>query len=428
MTDEMYSKIRNFSKVTYLFFCLERDLRNRSHYPALWALMISAYGIGTTEFVAVGILPNISLDMGISIPMAGLVVSMYALGATIGAPVLTALTGRVPRKTLLLSLMALFTIGNVIAALSTTYELLLTARVVTAFAHGVFFAVAATIAASLVPIDRRATAIAMVFSGLTIAIATGAPIGTFVGQQWGWRATFWMVAGLGLLSFIGTAALLPRTIQVDRPGRLSDQVEVLGSGRLLIAFAMNLFGYGGTFVAFTYLAPLLEQVSGFSSNRISQILFLYGLSVIVGNVIGGRVANRDPVPMLVKMFTLQALGLLVFSFTAHSQWGTLVTLAFLGGLCFANVPGLHLYVVQLAQKHRPDGVDVASALNIAAANLGIALAAFIGARVVDSQLGLEATPWVSALLVAVALLLTLWSGLLDRRAIHANNVREHHAH
>ncbi|MDA4138656.1 MFS transporter [Xanthomonas hortorum pv. vitians] len=390
--------------------------------------MISAYGIGTTEFVAVGILPNISLDMGISIPMAGLVVSMYALGATIGAPVLTALTGRVPRKILLLSLMALFTIGNVIAALSTTYELLLTARVVTAFAHGVFFAVAATIAASLVPIDRRATAIAMVFSGLTIAIATGAPIGTFVGQQWGWRATFWMVAGLGLLSFIGIAALLPRAIQVDRPGRLSDQVKVLGSGRLLIAFAMNLFGYGGTFVAFTYLAPLLEQVSGFSSNRISQILFLYGLSVIVGNVIGGRVANRDPVPMLVKMFTLQALGLLVFSFTAHSQLGTLVTLALLGGLCFANVPGLHLYVVQLAQKHRPNGVDVASALNIAAANLGIALAAFIGARVVDSPLGLEATPWVSALLVAVALLLTLWSGLLDRRAIHANNVREHHAH
>ncbi|QNM60350.1 MFS transporter [Xanthomonas hortorum] len=403
-------------------------MKNRSHYPALWALMISAYGIGTTEFVAVGILPNISLDMGISIPMAGLVVSMYALGATIGAPVLTALTGRVPRKILLLSLMALFTIGNVIAALSTTYELLLTARVVTAFAHGVFFAVAATIAASLVPIDRRATAIAMVFSGLTIAIATGAPIGTFVGQQWGWRATFWMVAGLGLLSFIGIAALLPRAIQVDRPGRLSDQVKVLGSGRLLIAFAMNLFGYGGTFVAFTYLAPLLEQVSGFSSNRISQILFLYGLSVIVGNVIGGRVANRDPVPMLVKMFTLQALGLLVFSFTAHSQLGTLVTLALLGGLCFANVPGLHLYVVQLAQKHRPNGVDVASALNIAAANLGIALAAFIGARVVDSPLGLEATPWVSALLVAVALLLTLWSGLLDRRAIHANNVREHHAH
>ncbi|MEG1681912.1 MAG: MFS transporter, partial [Stenotrophomonas sp.] len=260
--------------------------------------MISAYGIGTTEFVAVGILPNIAMDMHISIPMAGLIVSMYALGATVGAPVLTALTGRVPRKMLLLSLMMLFIAGNVIAAFSANYAQLLTARVLTAFAHGVFFAIGATIAASLVPRDRRATAIAMVFSGLTIAIATGAPIGTLVGQHWGWRATFWMVAGLGLLSLIGIAALLPGSIQVDRPGRLTDQIKVLGSGRLLLAFAMNLFGYGGTFVAFTYLAPLLEQVSGFASNRIGQILFLYGVSVVIGNAIGGHLANRSPVPLL----------------------------------------------------------------------------------------------------------------------------------
>ncbi|WP_455550585.1 MFS transporter [Brenneria goodwinii] len=399
----------------------------RSHNPALWALMLSAYGIGTTEFVAVGILPNIALDMGIDIPVAGLVVSLYALGATVGAPVLTALTGRVPRKTLLLALMALFTIGNMVAATSVNYGALLGARVVTAFSHGVFFAIGATISASLVPHDRRASAIAMVFSGLTIAIATGAPIGTLVGQQWGWRTTFWMVAGLGLISFIGIALLLPRTINVDRPGSLRDQAKVLSSGRLLIAFSMNLFGYGGTFVAFTYLAPLLEQISGFQSSSIGKILFLYGLSVIAGNIIGGRIANLKPIPVLVVFFTLQALGLLIFSFTAYSQVGTLITLAFLGGLCFANVPGLHLYVVQLAQKHRPKGVDVASALNIAAANLGIALASFIGARVVASPLGLQATPWVSALLVVVALLLTVWSGFLDRKALAENNGWKHDA-
>lgn len=390
-------------------------MSTRSYYPALCALMISAYGIGTTEFVAVGILPNIANDLSISIPNAGLVVSLYALGATFGAPILTALTGRFPRKTLLLILMSIFTVGNIIAATSTSYTMLLAARILTAFSHGVFFAIGATIAASLVPCDRRASAIAMVFSGLTIAIATGVPIGTFVGQLWGWRATFWLVAIIGLLSFLGIAKLLPWNIEVDKPGRLRDQANVLSSGRLLIAFCMNLFGYGGTFVAFTFLAPLLEEVSGFSSHSVGQILFLYGLSVIIGNIIGGRVANRDPIPILIIMFALQALGLLLFSFTVHTQIGTLATLAILGGLCFANVPGLHLYVMQLAQKYRPEGVDVSSALNIAAANLGIALAAFIGGYVVDSPLGLKATPWVSALLVIVALILTLLSSYLDRR-------------
>lgn len=390
-------------------------MKARSYYFALGALMISAYGIGTAEFVAVGILPNIASDMGVSIALAGLVVSMYALGATVGAPVLTALTGGIARKTLMLALMGLFTLGNVVAACSASYELLLAARILTAFAHGVFFAIGATIAASLVPQDQRAWAIALVFSGLTLAIATGVPIGTFVGQHWGWRATFWMVAALGTLSLFGVAKWLPREITVDRPGRLREQISVLSSGRLLIAFAMNLFGYGGTFVVFTYLAPLLEQVGGFSPGRVGQILFLYGLSVMAGNVVGGRLANHRPVPVLVCMFALQAIALLIFSVTAHSQTGTLMTLAILGGLCFANVPGLHLYVVQLAQKHRPGGVDVASALNIAAANLGIALASLIGARVIDSPLGLEATPWVSAMLVGVALVLTLWSGLLDRQ-------------
>lgn len=368
-------------------------MQPRSHPLALTALMVSAYGIGTAEFVAVGILPDIAADMGVTIAQAGLVVSMYALGATVGAPVLTALTGGVARKTLMLALMCLFTLGNVVAACSASYEWLLAARILTAFAHGVFFA--------------------MVFSGLTLAIATGVPIGTWVGQQWGWRTTFWMVAGLGTLSLLGVAKGLPREIRVDRPGNLREQISVLGSGRLLMAFAMNLFGYGGTFVAFTYLAPLLEQVSGFSASRVGQILFLYGLSVIVGNMVGGRLANRRPVPVLAGLFTLQALALLIFSVTAHSPTGTLMTLAILGGLCFANVPGLHLYVVQLAQKHRPGGVDVASALNIAAANLGIAFASFVGARVIDSPLGLPATPWVSALLVGVALALTLLSGWLD---------------
>jgi multidrug resistance protein len=382
---------------------------------ALFALTIAAYAIGTTEFVIVGLLPTVAGDLGITLPLAGLIVSVYALGVTFGAPVITALTGRLPRKTLLLGLMGLFILGNSAAALSPNYELLLVARVLSAFAHGVFFSVGATIAAELVPADRRASAIAMMFMGLTVAIVTGVPLGTFIGQSFGWRATFWAVAVLGVIAFAGIAVLLPATLSRVAPARLMEQLRVLGSGRLLLAFAMTALGYGGTFVTFTYLASMLEQVTGFAASSVSLILVLYGAAIAAGNLVGGRVADRDPVRALTVLFALQAVALLLFSFTAVSPTWALVTLAAMGFLSFANVPGLQLYVVQLAQRHRPGAVDVASALNIAAFNLGIALGAWIGGLVVDSPLGLGATPWVGALLVAGALGLTIWSSALDRR-------------
>ncbi|ADH90450.1 major facilitator superfamily MFS_1 [Ancylobacter novellus DSM 506] len=382
---------------------------------ALFALTIAAYAIGTTEFVIVGLLPTVAADLSIDLPLAGLIVSVYALGVTFGAPVLTALTGRVPRKALLLSLMALFIVGNAAAALSPSYAPLLAARVVSAFAHGVFFSVGATIAADLVPADRRASAIAMMFMGLTVAIVTGVPLGTFIGQSFGWRATFWAVSGLGVVAFLGLAALLPSNLSRAAPARLIDQVRVLGSGRLLIVYGMTALGYGGTFVAFTYLASILEQITGFASSSVSLILVLYGLAIAAGNLMGGRFADRDPVKALTYLFLAQAAVLALFTFTAPSPWLALPTLAALGFLSFANVPGLQIYVVELAKKVRPGAVDVASALNIAAFNLGIAIGAWVGGRVVASPLGLDATPWVGALIVAGALALTIWSGALDRR-------------
>ncbi|MBT1159033.1 MFS transporter [Aminobacter anthyllidis] len=381
----------------------------------IFALTIAAYAIGTTEFVIVGLLPTVAKDLQITLPLAGLIVSVYALGVTFGAPVLTALTGRIERKPLLLGLMALFVVGNVAAALSHSYELLLVARVLSAFAHGVFFSVGATIAADLVPENRRASAIAMMFMGLTVAIVTGVPLGTFIGQTFGWRATFWGVSLLGVIAFAGIAALLPSTLNKAAPSSLLDQVRVLGSGRLLLVFAMTALGYGGTFVTFTYLASILEQVTGFQASSVSLILVLYGLAIAIGNIAGGRIADRNPVKALTVLFALQAAVLVLFSFTAVSPMWTLVTLAGLGFLSFANVPGLQLYVVQLAREHRPGAVDVASALNIASFNLGIALGAWIGGMVVASPLGLGATPWVGAVLVAGAFVLTVWSGARDRR-------------
>lgn len=381
---------------------------------ALFALTIAAYAIGTTEFVIVGLLPTVARDLQITLPLAGLIVSVYALGVTIGAPVLTALTGRVPRKALLLGLMALFVAGNAAAALSPGYEMLLVARVLSAFAHGVFFSVGATIAAGLVPENRRASAIAMMFAGLTVAIVTGVPLGTLIGQSFGWRATFWAVAALGVVAFAGVALLLPRGIGMAPPARLLDQLRVLGSGRLLLVFAMTALGYGGTFVTFTFLTPILEDITGFQPSSVSLILVLYGAAIAVGNLVGGRIADRDPVRALAVLFALQVLVLVALTFTTGNKPAILITLTAMGFLQFATVPGLQLYVVQLARRYRPDAVDVASALNIAAFNLGIAIGAWIGGLVVTSTLGLGATPWVGAILVAGAMALTLRSGALDR--------------
>ncbi|MCR6629240.1 MAG: MFS transporter [Magnetospirillum sp.] len=383
---------------------------------ALYALTIAAYAIGTTEFVSVGLLPIIARDFSISLPAAGLIVSIYALGVTFGAPVLTALTGRMERKPLLIVLMLLFMAGNVLAALSPSYEALLAGRVLSAFAHGVFFSVGSTIAADLVPANRRASAIALMFMGLTVAIVTGVPLGTYIGQVFDWRATFWAVAGLGAVALAGIAALLPGELAKSPPATIMDQIRVLGSGRLLLIFAMTALGYGGTFVTFTYLSPILETISGFSATSVSLILVLYGAAIAVGNISGGRIADRNPVKALTGLFLAQALVLLIFTFTAPSAIAALLTLAALGFLQFANVPGLQLYVVQLAQEHRPGAVDTASALNIAAFNLGIALGAWLGGEVVAApDFGLSATPWVGAIMVAAALVLTYWSGVLDSR-------------
>ena len=382
---------------------------------ALIALTIAAYAIGTTEFVIVGLLPTVASDLHITLPLAGLIVSVYALGVTFGAPILTALTGRLERKPLLLGLMALFIAGNMVAASAPSYEILMIGRVLSAFAHGVFFSVGATIAADLVPENKRGSAIAMMFMGLTVAIVTGVPLGTWIGQNFGWRATFWAVSAIGLVALVGIAALLPRALQKAEPASLMDQLRVLGSGRLLIVYGMTALGYGGTFVAFTYLTPILQDITGFAEGSVSYILVLYGIAIAIGNIVGGRISNDNPVRALTVLFVLQAIVLVMFSFSAVSPFFTLMTLAALGFLQFANVPGLQLYVVQLAKEYRPGAVDVASALNIAAFNLGIALGAWLGGVVVESQLGLIATPWVGAILVGGALVLTVLSGVLDRR-------------
>ncbi|HAD40568.1 MAG TPA: MFS sugar transporter [Plesiomonas shigelloides] len=382
---------------------------------ALLALTLSAFAIGTTEFVIVGLIPTMANDLQVSLPSAGLLVSLYALGVAIGAPVLTALTGKWNRKSVLLGVMSLFVIGNLLAWQAPGYPTLVVARILTGLAHGVFFSIGSTIATGLVPKEKAASAIAIMFTGLTVALVTGVPLGTYIGQQFGWQSTFLIVALLGLIALLGSMLLVPRNLPQPPATKLVAQLKVLTQPRLLLVYAITAFGYGGTFTAFTFLAPILEQVSGFSTHMISLIMLVYGGSVAVGNLWGGKLADKmGPIKALTLIFTGLAAILRVFNITAFNPLAAVATILIWGAFAFGNVPGLQVYVVKLAERYTPDAVDVASGLNIAAFNVGIALGAWGGGMIV-AKAGLMHTPWVGALVVLVALLLTRISGYLDKK-------------
>ncbi|CBV41171.1 MFS transporter [Halomonas elongata] len=395
---------------------------------ALFALTLSAFAIGTTEFVIVGLVPTIAQDLGVSLPSAGLLVSLYAVGVAIGAPVLTALTGRFNRKWVLLGLMALFIAGNLLAWRAPGYESLIVARVLTGLAHGVFFSIGSTIATGLVGKDKEARAIAIMFTGLTVALVTGVPLGTWIGQHLGWRATFLAVSGLGLLALLGSALLVPGNLERAAPAGITRQFRVLAQPRLLLVYAITILGYGGTFTAFTFLAPILENISGFGSGAVSLIMLVYGASVAVGNLYGGMLADRlGAIRALTWIFGGLASLLLIFSVTAGHPIAAVLTILVWGAFAFGNVPGLQVYVVQLAERHVPESVDVASGLNIAAFNIGIALGSVIGGRVVDAM-SLTDTAWIGALIVVLALIATRWSGALDARRSSPLDGPEHPPH
>ncbi|QDS34355.1 MFS transporter [Brevibacillus brevis] len=380
---------------------------------ALLALAISAFGIGTTEFVIVGLLSTVAHDLKVTITLAGLLISGYALGVAIGAPIMTALTSRIPRKALLMLLMIVFVVGNSAAALSSSFAILIIARFFTAFSHGVFFSIGSTIAADLVPENKRASAIATMFTGLTVATVTGVPLGTFIGQMFGWRATFWGVAILGVIALISTAILVPSNLKKAKPASIKDQVKIITNLPLLLVFAITALGYGGTFVTFTFLGPILEEITGYQASAVSLILLVYGIAVAIGNTVGGKAADKNPIKALRWMFIIQAIILIILTFTAPFKWVGTLTIMLMGLLAFMNVPGLQVYVVQLAEKYVPSAVDVASAINIAAFNLGIAIGAFVGGIIVDT-IGLIHTPWVGGVMVLGAALLTLISSKLEK--------------
>lgn len=380
-------------------------LSNHQSILALLALAISAFAIGTTEFISVGLLPLIAEDLEISVTTAGLTVSLYALGVTFGAPILTSLTTSMSRKLLLLLIMFIFIIGNSIAAFATNISVLLIARVLSAFSHGVFMSIGSTIAANLVSEERRASAISIMFSGLTVATITGVPIGTFIGQQFGWRIAFFIIVVIGVIALIANSLLIPSSLPKGTRTTFHDQFKLLTNGRLLLLFIITALGYGGTFVVFTYLSPILQNITGFQEGTVALILLGYGIAIAIGNMIGGKLSNRNPIKALFYMFIVQAVILFSLLFTAPYKSLGLITIFLMGLLAFMNVPGLQVYVVILAERFVPTGVDVASAINIASFNAGIAIGAYLGGIITDT-IGLIHTSWMGALMVIIAAILS----------------------
>lgn len=381
---------------------------------ALLALAISAFAIGTTEFISVGLLPLIANDLEIPVTTAGLTVSLYALGITIGAPILTSLTSSMSRKSLLLWIMVIFIIGNGLAASATSIGVLLVARVISALSHGIFMSIGSTIAADLVPENKRASAISIMFTGLTVATVTGVPFGTFIGQQFGWRMAFILIIVVGVIAMIANSILVPAALRKGTKTSFTDQIKIVTNSRLLLVFIITALGYGGTFVVFTYLTPILQEITGFKEGTVAVILLGYGIAIAIGNMIGGKAANKNPIHALFYMFVAQALVLFILLFTAPFKIAGLITIFLMGLFAFMNVPGLQVYVVMLAERYVPAAVDVASALNIAAFNAGIAMGSFLGGFITDS-IGLIHTTWIGALMVLGAVFLTGWSRRLEQK-------------
>lgn len=372
----------------------------------LWSLAISAFAIGSTEFISVGLLPLLVNSFNVTLSVASLTVSVYAFGVMIGAPVLTMLTTQWNRHTLMAGLMLVYIIGNVLAASATNFFWLLAGRIIAALVHGLFMSVSSVIAADVVAPSKRASAIAMMFTGLTVATVTGVPLGTFIGQHFGWRMSFLFLALIGLISMIANWVLVPRNLPIGGKIKFGSIGKLITDKKILLALLLTVFGYGSTFTSYTYISPILSQLMHFSADNIVIILIAYGLMVAIGNTIGGRVADANPVTALGWMFSLLTVSLVLLGIFIHLKWLGLLMTLFLGLFAFMNVPGEQLLIVQLAEKSHPKDIGLASALNISAFNIGIMVGSGLGSQVVQlSSLGW--TPYAGAIMGVIAVGLTL---------------------
>lgn len=380
------------------------DGSRRSRTPrSLYALTIGAFGIGTTEFVIMGLLLQVAGDLHVSLPAAGLLISGYALGVFLGAPVLTILTDRWPRKQVLLALMGIFILGNAVCALAPNYPLLMIARLITSLTHGTFFGVGAVVATGLVPEDRKASAISTMFNGLTFATLIGVPAGAWLGLHFGWRSTFWAVAVLGIVGLISIALLVPADRSARGKSSFAADFKAITHPQVLLGLLMTVLSWAGVFAVFTYIQPMLTRLTGFSEAAVSPILLLFGAGMIAGNALGGKFADRKLTATLLGTLIFLTVVLGLMTFALHLKILAALFVGLLGVAAFATVAPLQLSVL----RHAAGSQTLASSLNIGAFNFGNAIGAWLGGLVIGRGLGLGSVPGVAALLalsaVAVAL-------------------------
>ncbi|MDI6023362.1 MFS transporter [Leucobacter sp. UT-8R-CII-1-4] len=384
----------------------------------LIALALGAFGIGLTEFVIMGLLPEVAIDLGVSEAAAGWLISGYALGVVVGALALTAATTKLPRKPVLLGLVLLFIVGNLVTAIGSGYELAMAGRVLAALSHGAFFGIGAVVAADLVAPDKKAGAIAIMFTGLTAANVFGVPFGTFLGQQFGWRSTFWVISAIGVIALIGIALLVPAGKQ-QAPTTAGQQAAELGlqgelrafrSVQVWLSLIVTVLAFGGMFGAFTYIAYTLTEVSGFASTTVPWLLVLFGVGLLIGNWAGGKLADRSIDGTLLVFVSSLTLVLASFSLLAGSPIATTVLLFMMGGFGFGTVPPLQARIMHFAGS----APTLASGANIAAFNLGNALGAWAGGIGIAAGLGYTAPIWIGSIMTLAAVIVMIFAAVTAR--------------
>ncbi|MFI8853338.1 MFS transporter [Streptomyces sp. 891-h] len=376
---------------------------------ALLALAVGAFGIGTTEFVMMGLLPNVADDLGTSVPTAGYLVSAYALGVVLGAPLLTTLGARVPRKLMLLLLMGLFTLGNLASALAPGFGTLLAGRVLAGLPHGAFFGVGAVVAARLVREGRAARAVATMFLGLTVANIVGVPGGTALGQQLGWRATFVVVTLIGLAAMTALALLVPR-MPLEHQGGVRHELRALGNRQVVLGLLTAVFGFGGVFAVYSYLASMMTEVTGLAETSVTWVLALFGIGMTLGTLVAGPLTDRAPRRTLYAALGLMAVLMVTFHFAAPVKWAALTLVGLLGAVGFLITTPVQMLVMRAAAQ----APTIASASNHSAFNLANAGGAWLGGVVIAAGWGWMSPTLVGAALALAGLAIAVTAGMLDR--------------
>lgn len=369
---------------------------------AIFALAIAAFAIGTTEFVTTGLLSNLAHAFHISISMAGLVTSGYAIGIVIGGPFITAATIQLPRRHLLIILLVLFVIGSILSALAPSFEILLLGRVLSAFSHGAFFGVSSVVATSLVPSSKKSSAIAWMFSGLTLANVLGVPMGTLLGQHFGWRAPFLVIAALGMIGVFSIWKFIPRKLDVPKTN-FKVEIKAFTTPKIWIALAITALGFSGLLASFAYMEPMLTRITHFSGNAIVWLLGLYGSGLVIGNIIGGKYADKHLMPTLYTSLSSLAIILFAFTVTIHYKVAAAILLFTLGMISFATIPALQTFALKTADS----APTLSSTANIAAFNLGVTIGVSVAGAAISHGFGLASPNWIGALLSFSGLTLLL---------------------